>query len=241
MWLIRKFKELYNQNLDEFTRNWCSVYTLMYILRIQWGLVVDNKYIIEVLKQAERDKVWGETWWAYFRIIYNWFTGWFYKQFNTTIEVKAFDVNSNDFEKLLREWYAFGLWLLYAWRWYKNARADWDISMDEILEFKKDENSIYWHNHVYMYSPVKNKFYIIETLWSAKDKTIEMSIEELRAAVKKWIYYPTARTLVMKDRLLKKYLKMYQNNESIDDITKLPKEDFEALQKASKMRTFLKI
>jgi hypothetical protein len=37
-----------------------------------------------------------------------------------------------------------------------------------------------------------------------------MSLENLKKAVDKGLYYPTARTLVMKDKLLEKYLKMYQ-------------------------------
>lgn len=240
MWFIRKFQALYNQNLDRFTRNWCSVYTLMYIIRIQWGLHVTNQYIIDVLKQAEKDKVWWETWWAYFRIIYNWFTGYFYNKFRAEISVETIDYMSDEFEEMLKDWHAFGLWLLYAGRWYKNAREDWDITMDEILEFKAEEHARYWHNHVYMYSPVKKTYYIIETLWSAADKTIEMSLEEFRAAVKKGIYYPTVRTLVMKDKLLEKYLKKYQRNETVNDIEQLPEADIKAIEKASRMRTFLR-
>jgi hypothetical protein len=55
-------KALYNQNLEKFTRNGCTVYTLLNITRMQWGITVDNKYIIDVLQAAQKDKMWNESW-----------------------------------------------------------------------------------------------------------------------------------------------------------------------------------
>jgi hypothetical protein len=42
----------------------------------------------------------------------------------------------------------------------------------------------------------------------------------------------------MKDKLLEKYLKMYQTGWKIDVIENLPKEDQIALSRASKLRVF---
>ncbi|MBT4080071.1 MAG: hypothetical protein HOE82_05605 [Gammaproteobacteria bacterium] len=68
-----------------------------------------------------------------------------------------------------------------------------------------------------------------------------MNIEELRAAVKAGIYYPTARTLDMKDKLLEKYLVKYQRRENVYEVEKLPEADRKAITKASRMRIFKRI
>jgi hypothetical protein len=208
---------------------------------MQWGITVDNKYIIDVLQAAQKDKMWNESWWAYFKFIYNWYTGWFKKNFNTQISVITVDINSDEFERLAMEWKVFWLWILYTGKWYRKARADWDITMDEIEEFKLEDNKRYGHNHAWRYVPQLKQWYIVETLWSATDKTIEMNIEELRAAVKAGIYYPTARTLDMKDKLLEKYLVKYQRRENVYEVEKLPEADRKAITKASRMRIFKRI
>ena len=45
----------------------------MHILQIQWGIVVDNKFIIEVTKKAEKDKVWFQARGSFFSKLYSWF------------------------------------------------------------------------------------------------------------------------------------------------------------------------
>ena len=224
--------KFYNQSLERFTRNGCSIYTLYMIIQIQWGIIVDNEFIKSTLRKAEEQKVWYESWGAYFNKIYKWFSQAIYNRTKVIVTVKALDIRSKEFEEMYNDWYAFGLWLKYAWLWYKKAREDWIITEQEISEF--EDWAVYWHNHTYF------KWLIVDSLWSVSWKPIKMSLENLKKAVDKGLYYPTARTLVMKDKLLEKYLKMYQIGWKVEELEKLPMDHQKAISKASRLRVFKK-
>ncbi len=223
--------KFYNQSIQYFTRNWCSIYTLFHIVQIQWGVKVPNQFIIDTLFQAEKDKVFYEAWGAYFGRIYKWFSAKIYNRTEIDIQVIAVDINSKEFETLYNKGHAFWLWLKHAWRWYKNAIKDWIINEDDI---NWDYWVTFWHNHAYY------KGFIVDSLWKTGQKPIKMDIETLRKAVKVWLYYPTCRTLYMKDKLLEKYLKMYQRKEVVEDVESLPKAHRVALDRSSKLRVFKK-
>ena len=224
--------KFYNQSLERFTRNGCSIYTLYMIIQIQWGIIVDNEFIKSTLRKAEEQKVWYESWGAYFNKIYKWFSQAIYNRTKVIVTVKAVNIYSKEFEDLYNQWNAFWLWLLYAWLWYKKAREDWIITEQEISEF--EDWAVYWHNHTYF------KWLIVDSLWSVSWKPIKMSLENLKKAVDKGLYYPTARTLVMKDKLLEKYLKMYQIGWKVEELEKLPMDHQKAISKASRLRVFKK-
>ena len=226
---------LYNQSLEYFTRNWCTIYTLFMILQLQWWIKVDNDFIIKTLKKAKKDKVFFESRGAYFSQIYIWFATAIFNRTQVRIIVKALDINSKEFEEYIKNWYAFGLWLKNGNSKYFEAVVDWNISIEEIDSIKA-KWGWYWHNHTYY-----NGF-IIDSVWKLADQTIKISLEELRYAVKVWIYYPTARTLVMEDKLLEKWLKAFQHKDPIinKDVSKLSPEDKKASERASQLRQFKK-
>jgi len=230
---MKRLIKYYNQWLDYFTRNACSIYTLFMIIQIQWWIRVDNSFIVATAKKAEIDKVWRETWWAYFKKVYQWFSDNIYERTQVKIKVIAVDIRSDEFEEILNRWYAFWLWLKYAWRWYRKVRADWVITEEESDVDIKDF-SLYGHNHTYF------KWLLIDSLGSLSGSSIRMNLKALRKAVNAGIYYPTARTLVMEDKLLEKWLKKLQRWEKIVKVTLLPKEEFKAFERASKLRHFLK-
>lgn len=231
--MFQTIVRLYNQTLDKYTRNWCTIYTLYMIFQLQWGFIVNNDYIINTLKQAEKEKAWNQSWGAYFSTIYKWFVDKMYDMLKIKLTVKTVDINSDEFEKYLTKWYAF-------WLGLKNWNGKYfEFTSDGVLT-QEDLEDIRWfggwsgHNHCYYNG------YIIDSVWTLKDQTIELSIENLRYAVKIGLYYPTARTLVMTDKLLEKYLKMYQNWEVIENVEDLPIADQKAIARASKLRIFKK-
>jgi hypothetical protein len=97
----------YNQNLERFTRNGCSVYTLFTIIQIQWGIKVTNDFIIQALQEAEKDKAFYETWGAYFGKIYNWFASAILRKANVKVKVRTVNILSDEFETLYNLDYAF--------------------------------------------------------------------------------------------------------------------------------------
>lgn len=223
----------YNQNKEYYTRSGCSIYTLFNILQIQYWIKVKNSFIIKVLRSAEKDKVWYESWWAYFWKIYNWFVVEIFKMYEVEVKVISLDIRSKKFEKLYNDWYAFWLWLKYAWLWYRKARRDWIITSKEISTFTSWR--IAWHNHTYI-KAVTGEWIIIDSLWTVSWKIVRMSLKNLRKAVDKWLYYPTCRILVMKNKRLKYYLKFFQRGGKIDSMEGLSRKNFKLAEKALKLR-----
>ncbi len=225
----------YNQNLERYSRSGCSVYTLFNIIQLQWGIKYTNDFIIETLKIAEKDKAFFETWWAYFDIIYNWFSTKIFEYTWLKTKIRVVNINNDDFEDLLEKGYYFWLWLLNAWLWYRKAREDWII--DE-KDFIIDKGSTFWHNHTYW--KLGNKYAIFDSLWSVWAKPIYMDLKTLRELVNKWIYYANARTIVLEDQRLDNRLRFFKTWWVVKDITKENKVNQKAIERALKLRVFHK-
>ncbi|MCP4970475.1 MAG: hypothetical protein GY932_07780 [Arcobacter sp.] len=46
-------RHTYNQNLEYYTRNSCTIYTIAHIFRTQWKIEVPQEALIEATKAAE--------------------------------------------------------------------------------------------------------------------------------------------------------------------------------------------
>lgn len=178
---------IYNQLLEKFTRSWCTIYTLFGIVSDQWGLILYNKEIIKTLRKAEQDKVWWESWGAYFSSIYRWFVWYIFIMHNLKLRVKRVDILSDEFEEMVNKGYSFWLGLKKANSTYVKLAADWELTQADITALFKSWKGA-WHNHRYF------KGYIIESL-NLVDNTIKLSLWALREGVRLWLYYNTARTL----------------------------------------------
>jgi hypothetical protein len=230
----------YTQGRERYTRNACSIYSLFMIVQLQWWINFTNEYIIKACEEAEKDKAWYESWWAYFDKVYTWFIWKIDTIFNIKVKVKTVDILSKEFEVLYNNGYAFWLWLMYTWNLYRSLRADWKIETHEVTNIDLDNYYKGGHNHVFIKAVKINTWIILDSLKWISGKPIKMSIETLRASVKAWIYYRNARTLVMQDRLLEKHLKYYQRWINIENIEKLSKKEQDVIARASKLRVFHK-
>lgn len=213
-------------------KNECTLYTLNNIVRTKWGIIMPKSWIIDLISMAELAWIWSRDSGAIFKFIYNWYTWWFYKKIWVQINVKAYDILTQEFEDAANHGESFGIWLLYASNWYRNTRADKEITIQEVNEFKVDNNKRYWHNHMW------KKWYIIDSLSSIEDekKVIKFSLPALRKAVQKWIYWQTARTLEMEDDLLNYYLVELNKWTKFEHIEFLEDKSKKALEKAIKLR-----
>lgn len=237
--IITRFQEtlktIYNQQLERYTRNWCTVYTLFTIVKLQWGLVYASDKKIRTLKIAEKEKVWNESWGAYFWQIYKWFTDKIKEHYNIDVRVRALDITSNNFENLLNSWYAFWLWIKNANSAYIQATKDWLVDKLEIDKILK-QGWWTWHNHTYFKK--WDKYFIQDNLQNRITWLYELDIETLRYAVKIWLYYSTARTLILEDRLLDKHLRLWKDWVIVNDIQLLPEAEQKAIARASELRIF---
>lgn len=230
---IRLFT-LYNQWLEYFTRNACSIYVLFHIIQVQWWIVFTNDFIVNTAEQAQEDKVWYEAWWTYYERIFDWFILQVNIFYNIAVNIKTYKSDSEKFEYLLRNWYAFWIWLKYAATFYKNIRADQIITMEEMQKDMSD-SLIMWHALTYFYSEVTSKFYILDSLNSSR-KPIEMSLEVFKEGVKNDIFFTNSRTIILEDLELDHYLRFFRTWGRIENMDLLPPKERKAADLALKLR-----
>lgn len=182
---------IYNQKEQKDTYYACTIYSMLNILRFDFGIHVNIDNILWIVKYME--KIWALLpKWAYFSVIYpamvkllEWKTGMKFK-------VKVSYISAGLDTK--RMW---GLGFKRSGKLYKELSKDQlidKLDIDKIKEWPKG----YWHNHAW------KRGKILETLGGYH---YEISIKTLKYAVKQWIYYDTARTIVAWDERTEKIQK----------------------------------
>jgi len=225
---------LYNQGLNRFTSNFCSWYNIFHVIQIQWGLKFSNDYIIKAAKEAEKEWVYSVTTGALFNSMYNFFVQEIKAKVNVDVNVVTKSVQSDSFETLLKEWYAFWIWLRFAWMWWRGARKDQKVMIEEAMASTQNLSQ-YGHALTYFYSKVTKKYYILDSLKTSR-KPVEMSLEALRAANNNSIFFTNARTLVLEDQRLDYYLKLFRDGWKVE-MESLSTSDLKAAEKALQLRT----
>lgn len=178
---------------------------------------------------AIKAKIWSVETWAVFDYVYNWATWYFYREYSISTEVMVYDISWTDFKKAFDEWESFWLWLLYANSWYSNIRSDREITLAEIQSANVDTLKFMWHNHTY------KLWYIIESV-GEKNKVIKFTLEALREAVKKKIYWSRARSFRITDYLLHYYLVEINKWTKFNNIETLAPDHRKALDRATELR-----
>jgi len=214
------------------SRNSCAVETCFNILRSKYWILFNDLQREYCKKEAAEDWIWSEESWTVFRFFYNWFTGYMYKNYNIELDVTTYTIPSDDFNRAFERWEGYWIWLLYAWKWYKEVREDWEITLKEIQNTKKEDYKYYWHNLFW------KKWYIVAILWSIsyQDKIIKLSKDALVAWIEKWLFYPTARSFRITDNLLEYYLIELNKWSVFNEIETMDQDHQDAIHKAIKLR-----
>lgn len=170
----------YNQKLQESTYYACTIFSMLNILKYDYGIHVNIDNILWIVKYME--KLWALLpKWAYFPVIY--------PAMVKLLEWKTwmkFKIKKSYISSWLDAKHMWGLGFKRASKFYKELAQDQlidKIDIDKIKSWPK----WYWHNHAW------KRGSILETLWGYK---YEVSIKTLKYAVKQWVYYDTARTIV---------------------------------------------
>jgi len=182
----------YNQNLNKYSRYWCFLYSFFTIISNIYWIKFDNDFLIRKLKKSEKEKIYRVWSWARFTASYKWLTQQLSK--NVWIKLVSYStmVDSKNFTELLDKWYFFAIWSKKANKEYFEEIKDWDIDNLNFNSWNKNG-----HLQTY-YKDLKTwKYFIIENYnWFLNDNTIEFSLDKLKYAYKKWMYYRTARTII---------------------------------------------
>jgi len=232
---MKKLFTLYNQWLEYFTRNACSIYIWFHIFQVMFWIRVNNEYLVAASREAEKDEAWWSWWWTYADTIANWFVREIYERFNVISYIRIHSWYSDKFEKNLKDWYAYGIWLKYAWRLYRKIKEDNTIKITE-LDVDLKGHPVYWHFLTYFYSKITNKFYILDSLKHSR-KPIEMDIEVFRKWIDKWIFFINCRTIELENTRLDYYLKFFRDWWVIKNMEELSILERMAADKALELRS----
>lgn len=224
----KKFKKhIYNQNISNDFANDCTVFTQMMILALTydiwlkystWNRLVD--YFLNIWKL--------HIWWAIFEIIY-WASAYlFTKRSWTQVIVDKENIFNDSFDKKLKQWFAFWLWLINWNSIYLKAVNDWVLTkknIDSILE----KWWWFWHNNCYAYIDWNYRIYEIYK-WTR----VKCELETLKYWAKKGLFYSPVRTFKITDKSLEKALFFYKTWKNKE----IPKNEENIYNKASQLRVF---
>jgi hypothetical protein len=215
---------LYTQNAMD-----CTLYTILNILRTKYWILFNDTQIKDFINTAKEKWIYSETSWAIFTFIYN-FATWYFKKYWIELDLVVYDLLSEEAKSAHEKGESFWIGLLYAWNFYKRVRADETITMDEIKQTDTSKEKFYWHNQCYKLNT------IIDTLESVKRKIVNMNFDVLQEAIRKKIYYQTARTFKITDSILDYYLKELNKWTKFIWIEFMDDKNKKAIEKAIKLR-----
>ena len=192
---------MYNQKLDPRTKYSCTIYTMLNIIKWDYGIEVQDSTIFKIV--AYMEKIWAlMPKGAYFSVIYpamckliSW---------KTWLNLK---VEKSSISKWLDDKSTWSLWAKRLSSLSIKLSQDGWITVADMKEIAKSEKGS-GHNHACKLWNESNQWNIIESWGWTVYKT---SLAALKEGVLLWIYYDTARTLLPADdrtkRIQKKMVK----------------------------------
>lgn len=179
----------YNQKTHKKTRYSCTIYTMLNIIKYDFGIEIKDDLIFKTVAYMEKIGVLLPKW-AYFSIIY--------PAMCKYISLKTW-VNLKVKEGFIRGWlddqHCWWLWAQKLSSYYIDLASDWYLlpkDMDAIAKHWKGT----WHNHAVKQSNKNSSWKLLES-WGGKVYTT--SLKALKRGVNLWIYWNKARTLVPAD------------------------------------------
>lgn len=180
----------YDQTKDNKTKYACTIYTMLNIIKYDYGVEIKDDMIFTIVAYMERIGVLLPKG-AYFSVIYPAMCK--YISFKTWLKLK---VKESTITWGLDSFHTWGLWAKrLSSLSIALAKDDWKITvedMQKIAAAKKGSG----HNHAVKESNKNSSWILLESWWGFIYKT---SLKALREWVKLWIYYDKARTIVPAD------------------------------------------
>lgn len=199
---------MYNQYENYYTRNACSLVSLLMIMLYNYWIRVDPSFIMKVSIYFDKLWLWSEEDGAIFSIIY--------KGFVTALNNKLwlnFKIVTNKIDNLsASDKKAYGIWIKnYSSYKYKKVYKDWVITKADIdyLASKK-----WWigHNLIWDWN-----WYFKDTNW---EKAAKMTLTVLKYWQKKDIFWNNIRSIVPwnkeTEEVCKLCLRMFQVEKTWD-------------------------
>ena len=174
----------YNQTLDKYSRNWCTIYSLMNILKYNFGISVKQNYLLDVLVYFDKLGKWFPAFWAYFSVIYNSFV----LELNTKLWLN-FVLEKQYISSFISDTRSWGIWVKNYNKIRKDAEAKWQLTLKDVDLMKNYDWKSYFHNLVWDGS---KGGYIINSAWN---KPFKCKLKVLKALQKNNFTYDPMRTI----------------------------------------------
>jgi hypothetical protein len=209
------------------TKNACSLYSTLYILRTKYWILFNEVQREKIKNQAIKDWILSETTWAIFERIFKWVTWYIYKELWLALIITEFKINSKEFKNDLVHWNSFCIGLLKANKNYVEAKEDDLLNKSEIDKMVWTKH--YWHALTYKLE------YLIDSLdwW-----TIKLNYYDLLYWIDKEVFYQKARSFKLEDELLEYYLVQLHRWSVFERIELLDDKNKKAIEKAIKLRWY---
>lgn len=176
----------YDQTLQKQTGYACTVYSMLNIIKYDYGIELKVDWILKIVVYMEKIGVLFPKW-AVFSVIYPAMTKLIEMKTGFKLNIKKSSISSGLDNKSM-----WGLWFKKASRLYKTLSQDWQITKEDIEELVKAKGW-YGHNHAWKLWNKTHKWIMIETLWGY---AYTYTLDNLQRAEIMGLYYDTARTLV---------------------------------------------
>jgi len=188
----------YNQYEEYYTRNACSIVTLLNILKYRYGIFVVPSFIMKIAIALEVLWVFSPSGWAVFNTIYKIFVWDLNRKLWLNFEVilaqiDTFPANNFDTYWIWIKWYSS-----YKWDKIKKKWIITDADMDWLATF----TWWVWHNAGIDMSAWG---YFIDTDWS---KNTQIRLHTLKYWEKLWIFRNNIRTVSPVDEITKAVCKL---------------------------------
>lgn len=208
---------MYNQRKQRYTRNACTIYTLLTIMRFNFWIEVKDSFIIKLCKYLEKLWWWLPAQWAVFNIIYALFIKELNKKLGLNFKLKKTTITA--LKKTDRTTY--GVWLPRYNKNFAKAMKNGVITKSEIDSIDTYTWKTFWHNLAWDWS---KKGYIINTDWTYPAKC---SIETLKYWEKIWVFWNNLRSIIANDKFTKAVIQLtmqmrrYESKWKLDDYLKI--------------------
>jgi hypothetical protein len=174
----------YNQRLDKYSSNWCTIYWIYHIILLKFWIEVTNNFILKTLTYFEKIWVRFPKWGASFTTIY--------KSFETQINKKLW-INIKVVTKQIKELKDNDTWTRWIgmpkYHSWLSLIKDWSFDYDDVEKFLAYSWKTFGHHLAWDGS---NWWYLINSDWT---EPIKCNLKTLNYMVEKWVIRATCRTI----------------------------------------------
>lgn len=173
--------KLNNQKQQDYTRNACSIYSLVDIVQLQYGVKLETDYIIKMCEYFERLWKWSSISWAVFKVIFEAFV----VAINFKLWLKFKVVNSSISSLIEWDTKTWAIWMPAIKKDWYNLVKDGVFTEEEWKVLFSSKNKSFWHSMVWDNGYISDHF----------GNIVKCDLETMKKLVTMWVLWDMIRTI----------------------------------------------